>query len=206
MQPALKLSLPEQVASQAEFIVNNLTQTKYQHTDNIDVDRGIYECDCNGFAEFVLERAAPDHFKPIPKEPTQPRPRAFEYYVFFNSLLTQPVSGWHNIEFLKDARRGDMLAWRFPTVEKGHDTGHVVFIADTPKAMDNGIYAVRVYDSAATAHFEDTRATGTSGIGSGFINFKVDSAGKPISFQFAPPSSASFETLPISIGRLESFA
>jgi len=33
-----ELSLAEQVAAQAEFIVNNLQQTDYQYTENIDVD------------------------------------------------------------------------------------------------------------------------------------------------------------------------
>jgi hypothetical protein len=37
---ALPLSLPERIAFQAEFIVTNLLRTNYQHTDDIDVDRG----------------------------------------------------------------------------------------------------------------------------------------------------------------------
>ena len=87
MTPVPQLSLPHQLASQAEFIVNNLRQTDYQHIDNIDVDRGTYDCDCNGFVSFVMERSAPAHYKMVPKETNQPRPRAFEYYVFFSSLL-----------------------------------------------------------------------------------------------------------------------
>ncbi|MGA7410220.1 MAG: hypothetical protein WBW33_07025 [Bryobacteraceae bacterium] len=58
MTPIPQLSLPQQLASQAEFIVNNLQQTDYQHTENIDEDRGVYDCDCNGFVSFVMERAA----------------------------------------------------------------------------------------------------------------------------------------------------
>ncbi len=79
MAPPAALSLSAQVAAQAEFIVSNLLQTNYQHTDHIDVDRGIYDCDCNGFAGFVLTRAAPDHYAMIPQEAGQPQPRAFEY-------------------------------------------------------------------------------------------------------------------------------
>ncbi|MGA7411724.1 MAG: hypothetical protein WBW33_14695 [Bryobacteraceae bacterium] len=52
-----QLSLPGQLASQAEFIVNNLQQTDYQHPENVDVDRGVYDCDCHGFVSFVMERA-----------------------------------------------------------------------------------------------------------------------------------------------------
>jgi hypothetical protein len=75
-----RLLLAEQAAWHAEFSVNNLQQTAYQHAENIsiDVDRGRYDCDCSGFVSFVLERAAPDHYAMIPKEADQPRPRAFE--------------------------------------------------------------------------------------------------------------------------------
>jgi hypothetical protein len=113
----MKLSLPEQVASQAEFIVNNLQQTDYQHTDHLDV----------------------------------------------------------------------------------------LFAAETPVVDDSGNFSVRVYDSAAEPHFDDTRGDGESkfesGVGSGFINFLVDDLGRPTAFQFVP--SDGFETLPIAIGRVE---
>jgi hypothetical protein len=106
---------------------------------------------------------------------------------------------------LKDARRGDIIAWRFPEIETGHDTGHVCFAAETPVVDDSGIFSVRVYDSAAEPHFDDTRGDGDgefeSGVGSGFTNFKVDELGRPTAFQFAP--SKDFTTLPIAIGRVE---
>jgi len=200
--------LPGYLASQAEFIVNNLEQTDYQFTENIDVDNGIYDCDCNGFVGFVLEGAAPAHYAIIDalKEPAQPRPRAFIYCDFFTSLTPESPGGWHRIESLIDARRGDIIAWRFPTIQEGEDTGHVCFVADTPAPDGSGAFiAVRVYDSADKPHFDDTRATGPfpNGVGSGFINFTVDGAGRPIAFQFAPPASAPFTYLEIAIGRVE---
>ena len=205
MTPIQRLSLSEQAASQAEFIVNNVQSTDYQHTLSVDVDRGIYDCDCNGFVSFVLERAAPDHYAMIPKEATQLRPRAFEYYEFLNSLTPESNGGWHRIDFLRDARRGDIVAWRFPTIEEHHDTGHVLFVAETPPEDSSGIFSVRIYDSAAEPHFDDTRGDGAgkfaTGVGSGVIKFKVDAAGRPIAFLFAPADQ--FESLPIAIGRLE---
>jgi hypothetical protein len=201
----MKMSLPEQIAAQAEFIVNNVQQTDYQHVDNIDADLGIYDCDCNGFVSFVMERAAPRHYAMIPKETDQPRPRAFEYYDFFSSLTSESTGGWHRIDFLQDARRGDIIAWRFPKIEKGHDTGHVLFAAETPVVDETGNFSLRLYDSAAAPHFDDTRGDApdefASGVGSGFINFIVDDQGRPTAFQFAPADG--FETLPIAIGRVE---
>jgi hypothetical protein len=204
MTPA-QLSLPDQLAAQAEFIVDNLEQTDYQHIEKIDVDRGVYDCDCNGFVSFVMERSAPSHYAMIPKEANQFRPRAFEYYVFFNSLTPESTGGWHRIDLLRDTRRGDIIAWRFPQVEKGHDTGHVLVVAETPTVDDSGIFTVHIYDSSALPHFDDTRGSGEgqfkTGVGSGFIKFKVDQAGRPTAFQFTP--SDQFTTLSIAIGRLE---
>jgi hypothetical protein len=200
MTPIPKLSLPQQIAWQAEFIVNNLQQTDYQHIENIDVDRGVYDCDCNGFVGFVLERAAPDHYAMIPIEPGQQRPRAYIYYEFFTSP-TLP-GGWQQIAVLLNVRRGDIIAWRVAEIVEGQDTGHVFFVAETPTIVDPGVYAVRVYDSAAVAHYDDTRADGESGVGSGFINFQVDDTGAPTAFQFGP-SQDQFLTLPIAIGRVE---
>ena len=83
------MTLPEQLASKAEFIVANLEETHYQHTDNIDTGAGVYDCDCNGFVGFVLESVAPDRYAMNPKEANQPRPRASEYYKFFASLTPE---------------------------------------------------------------------------------------------------------------------
>jgi hypothetical protein len=203
--PMPELTLSQQVAAQAEFIVNNLRHTVYTYTEKIDVDAGIYDCDCSDFVSFVLDRAAPGHYAMIPKEADQPRPRAFKYYDFLSSLPTDATGAWRQIEDLRHARRGDIVAWRVPTIEVGHDTGHVIFLAETPVIIDFGILAVRVYDSAAYAHFDDTRGDEPgefpSGVGSGIINFRVNDAGHPVAFQFGP--SDSFVSLPIAIGRVE---
>ncbi|MGO9234479.1 MAG: hypothetical protein ACLP4V_10550 [Methylocella sp.] len=108
------MPLPQDIAAQAESIVNTLTQTDYQHVDNIDPQSGAYDCDCNGFAAFVLRAVALPNFEAIPID-TQPksvesRPRAFEYYDFFASLTPQSTGGWDRVDLLSDAGRGDI--WR----------------------------------------------------------------------------------------------
>jgi hypothetical protein len=198
------MSLLDKIASAAEHIVSTATHTVYQHTDRIDPQEGIYDCDCNGFVEFVLNETAKRHLEMIPKESTQPRPRAFEYFGFFASLPVASHADWKRIEFLKDAQRGDIVAWRFATIEKHVNTGHVVVLAETPKLDAEGdFFAVRVYDSAAEPHFEDTRPSpaGKDGVGSGVINFKVDGDGRAIAYQFAPPATAQYSYRPIAIGR-----
>jgi hypothetical protein len=205
------MTLTEQIATKAELVVNTLSQTDYQHTDSIDPAAGVYDCDCNGFVGFILSSVAAKHFGLIRPEPGQSRPRAFIYYYFFAALTPASTGGWQRIDLLKDARRGDIMAWRFPTVEPHEDTGHVVLIAETPALDPSGdSWVVRVYDSAAEAHFDDTREPdgrpsprGKTGVGSGFINLKVDGVGRPIAYLFAPPASAEYSDRPIAIGRTQ---
>ena len=122
-------------------------------------------------------------------------------------LPPEAVDGWAQVAVLADAPRGDLIAWQlFLQPEPGHDTGHVVFVAETPIVDDQGNFAVRVYDSAIVPHFDDTRGAGPgqwpNGVGSGFINFQADDDGQPVAFQFSPPLSSEFTSLPIAIGRL----
>jgi hypothetical protein len=216
--------LPMKQAAQAELMVNNLQQTQYQYLpEDIDfvedaagtVVTDVFDCDCNSFVGFVLggpvgssgQGMAPAHYAIIAalKEPDQARPRAFVYHDFFSSLTSESPGGWHRINFLQDARRGDIVAWRFPTIEENQDTGHVMFLAETPTMNASGMFTVRVYDSAAWPHFDDTRASGPfpSGVGSGIINFVVDDAGRPVAFQFGPPPHDETTYMQIAIGRAE---
>lgn len=194
------------LASQAEFFVNNLAQTDYQYNEHIVAGEGIWDCDCNSFVGFVLQSLAPEHYAMIPRETSQKRPRAFEYYTFFVSPTLEDRGGWRRIDSLEDARRGDIIAWRLPQIAAGQDTGHVFYVADTPRVLDSGSFAVRVYDSASSPHFDDTRGTSDgrfpNGVGSGFIHFEVDGSGAPLAFQFGP--SAPWRRFPIAIGRAES--
>ena len=167
-------TLAQDIAAKAEFIVNTLTKTDYQHVDKIDPAAGVYDCDCNGFVGYVLSNVAPQHYVLIPKEADQPRPRAFKYFDFFASLTPESSGGWRRVDRLKHARRGDVMAWRFPTIEPDINTGHVMILAETLTLDPSGeFYAVRVYDSAAEAHFDDTREPdgqpspkGATGVGS----------------------------------------
>jgi hypothetical protein len=147
------------------------------------------------------------HYHKIPKEQDQERPRAFEYFDFFASLTAESLGGWRRIDLLKDARPGDIIGWRFITIETDENTGHVVIVADAPTADSLESFSVRVCDSAAEPHFDDTRGDGPkqwpAGVGSGTIKFKVDGAGRPIAYLFAPPDSAEFSYVDIAIGRAE---
>lgn len=205
------MTLLDDIAAKAESVVNTLTQTDYQHVEKIDASAGVYDCDCNGFVSYILSNTVPQQYALIPKEVNQLRPRAFKYFNFFASLTPESTGGWSRVDRLQDARRGDVMAWRFPTIHPDIDTGHVMLLAESPTLDHSGeFFAVRIYDSAAKAHFDDTRMPGgqpspkgKTGVGSGFINLQVDGEGRPIAYLFAPPADAEYSYRPIAIGRAD---
>ena len=200
-------SLGEQTAGAAEQIIAHAQHTRYQHETFVDLATGTYDFDCSGFVSFILDEIAHEQYEEIPKESDRDRPRAFKYYEFLHFLVAEAIDGWTSIERLADCQRGDVIAWRFAELVPGRDTGHVCIVAAAPQPIDDVIWSVKVDDSSAIPHFEDTRGLGGSspetGVGSGVINFRLDPNGHPIAYQFNPDDG--FRMHPIAIGRLELF-
>ena len=105
MGPEPEISLAAQAAAQAELIVNNLQQTDYQYTENIDAGSGVYDLDCSQFANLVLSQVAPDHYATLMAAAGEPVPRAFDYYDFFAALPPGSSGGWQQVQALADAAR-----------------------------------------------------------------------------------------------------
>ena len=197
--------LGERVGNEAEHIVHTLRHTHYQHKEGIDVATGTYDCDCSGFVSFVLQQVAPEYFQIIPKESGWEIPRAFKYEEFFSSLSSRAEKGWRAVPNLSQVHRGDIVAWSLPNhLRKEEDTGHVFVVAAAPTKLQAGLLAVRACDSSTVRHYYDSRAQGDgafhTGVGTGTIHFKVDGAGKPLSFQFGPGDR--FHRVPIATGRV----
>jgi len=197
-------SLGERIGNEAEQIVHTLQHTHYQHTEHIDVATGTYDVDCSGFVSFVLRQVAPEILRVIPKESGWEFPRAFKYEEFFSSLSRPAEKGWRAIPDLSQVRRGDLMAWSLPNhLGKEEDTGHVFVVAAAAKQLEAGLLAVRAWDSSTVRHYHDSRAQAEgafhTGVGTGTIHFRVDEAGKPLSFQFGPGDR--FHSVPIAMGR-----
>ena len=156
------MSLPMNIAAKAEEIVNSLTQTDYQHKDNIDPATGVYDCDCNGFVGFVLTKHG--------AKPSGPRPQGIQ------SAATARLRVFHLLRVLdpefsrrleesrsaqgRQSGRHRRLAVSRPS--KPHtDTGHVVILAEAPKLAASGdFFTVRVYDSAHRSAFRRHKEAG----------------------------------------------
>jgi hypothetical protein len=88
--PQQSLSLGGQIASQAEFIVNNLTETHYTYEETINVNNGVYDCDCSEFVSLVLKEVVPNHYAQFAATTPHPRPLAGDFYQFLPSSFSSP--------------------------------------------------------------------------------------------------------------------
>ncbi len=197
----------EQVAAEAQCIVDNTRHTRYQHPPyRIDDRTGTYNLDCKGFVSLALERIALEHYELVTKAPGHVVPNAGEYYEYFASLSTAASVGWRRLDRLADSRRGDIIAWLLPQSDPAGDSGHVFVVASAPAVIGAGLSAVPAHDASDALHYDDSRlkANGTqeTGVGTGTIHFQVDpTTGSPTAFQFGPGDQ--FHSVPIAIVRLE---
>jgi hypothetical protein len=189
-----------QVYDEAIRILNGLKKTEYKHKTDIDEEKGVYLCDCSGFVGYVLNQTVA---KDDPKGPLgdgKNRPLAMHYSKAFEEAPSKAEGGsWQRIERVKDARPGDVIAWRH-AVPKPGNTGHVVIVAERPVKEEKGLMRVVVIDSTTKPQVDDTRAAGTSGIGRGTMWIQVDDVGRPVA-HVRGSRDAEPKVEPISIGR-----
>jgi hypothetical protein len=194
-----------QVAGEAFRILENTRHTSYQHDLFIDEAAGTYDVDCSGLVSYILSRVAPAHLNLIPFGISESRRLAGDFYTFFSLLPNETTDGWRQILYLRDARRGDLIAWALPPPNP--DSGHVFVVAAEPVAIDDNTMAVMAYDASDIFHYDDSRGTGPgqfrTGVGSGTFHLQVDSAGRPVAFQFNAPDPVVQNN--IAIGRIENF-
>ena len=137
-------TLSENIDGEARRVVSSVKQTSYTHKSNIDPATGVYETDCSGLVDYVLQTVLPAHLAQIPLRGKEHRQLAQDYWAAFHAApTTQSVAavandgtgGWARIEKVADARPGDVLAWKNPAHEPGDhtNTGHVMIIDEQPR-------------------------------------------------------------------------
>jgi hypothetical protein len=197
-------SLGPMLADKASDVLANVKETRYVHTQHVDAAIGVYDVDCSGFVSWILQQIAPRHLQQIPVDDRAGRPLARDYYEFFASRSVEAEQGWQQIFGLRNVGRGDLIGWLLSETPHG-DTGHVFVVQAMPLPNPDGTFRVSVIDASDVKHFEDSRGTGPgqfpTGVGSGFIHFKVGGEGNPTAFQFN--ATDAFVTAPIAICRIE---
>lgn len=142
--------------------------------------------DCTGFAAWLVAQTSPSDFAAFLQwdhdnsshfvRHAQPWPSAAAYaYAGYASLAvgnwsvvvngTQPPEEW-----ITRVQPGDLLAWDIMEVPgRPNDTGHILVLTSPVLAGSGTEYTVDIIDCSRLEHADDTRPSGTTGVGRGRI-------------------------------------
>jgi hypothetical protein len=171
------------VLIRADEALNAISYTYYQWSgDLFDAGDGVYGTDCTGYVDRIIEDAHPGSYDDIAGGRTHLS--ADDYYNHLREISYGSSLGhWIRIEKLSSVKPGDVLVWKYKS-SSTPSTGHVMIAASKPVRDDrwSNVYKIRITDSARSGHSSDNRTSG-SGVGAGYLLFKVDSSsGRPYAY------------------------
>jgi hypothetical protein len=192
--------------SQAEYILSIKKESRYQHTTHVNETSGIYDFDCSGFIDYVLQQISPASLAVIKYLPNRlNRPRAQDYYYHFAKLGSgDDGNGWYGILRPLDLVPGDLIAWLRSPSSDSDDTGHVMMVRSNPIADPNqpNEILVPIIDSTRSPHALDSRANGVTGIGTGTISIVMNATEGAVGFRWRDGESKVIGYTKISFGQL----
>ncbi len=204
---AAVLSAPQTVPTnnvilqRVNVLLRELKSSRYSHKTEIDRATGTYNLDCSGLGRFILRETAPDALQVLPREKGFSIARAVAFYSGFTNTNSSEISShWKRIERMSDVAPGDFIAWRKVEIKKGDNSGHVLIALEKPMREADGSFRVKLVDSSAGRHSDDSRGIGQSGVGTGAMWFNVDEEERPVAFLWTRSSKP--KTCPISVGRV----
>ena len=188
----------------AEHVLSVMKSSKYQHVTQVDELNGVYNFDCSGFVDYLLQQTLPDALAVIKYHPNRlNRPYHQDYYHFFaSSGLIDNSGGWHTVQGPSNLLPGDVIAWLRPDGSKG--TGHVMIVKSSPIVVSNqsNELDVQIIDSTRSHHAFDTRVNGANGVGTGTISLVMNTTGSPVGFRWRDGQSTRTEYTRIAFGEL----
>lgn len=174
-------AIPDTSTSGEEKLVHFVSETvaslKYSvyklGGTRIDITRGIYIVDCSTYIDHILKIIYPNAYASFVNWSGSEKPTTHDYYDFISDLDDKPKHYWSSVDEVEQLRAGDVLVFRYKNNSGNETGGHVMIVMDKP-GHDGDIYWVKVADSAAMGHSQDTRQNRVSGVGIGTLLLKVN--------------------------------
>ena len=194
--------------SAAEQVQSTMKSSKYQHTTYVDEANGVYDFDCSGFVDYLLQRTSPDALAAVKYRPNRlNRPYHQDYYRFLSTLRTEDNGeGWLAVARASDLLPGDIIVWLKPNRTNYSGTGHVMIVRSNPTvdSIRENEMDIQIIDSTRSRHGFDTRVNGTNGVGIGTISLALDATGKAVGFRWRDGASPRVEYTRIAFGEVGS--
>jgi hypothetical protein len=183
-----------------------LAYTRFSADNRIDPLMGHYEIDAAGLVTWVLRRATPAAHRAIFAQVRARSPTARDYHDILASASEQHTGeAWTRIATVGALRPGDVIAWRrAPGLRAGG--AHVAFVTAAPvRQAARGGWLVRVTDSTAVPHDNDTRGPQSrhhSGLGTGTLLITADpSTDAPTGYGWAGARTSVPTATSVTFGR-----
>lgn len=193
------------VSDQALSIFHHKRETHYTHDIHVDPRRGVYDLDCSGFAEHVLELANREAAREVKDVSTGVRPLAKDFTHLFDSLPQHEQKAWEAVRYARHLKAGDLIAWLIPPGSSSPDTGHVMIVTGpaTKSRRFQNEYLVPVVDAAESGHghTDPRRKAGPNGVGAGVVGIVVDAQDRPTGFYWGGGESTTFHKTEVRFGR-----
>lgn len=178
----------------------------YDHHVSVDEVEGRFDYDCSGFLDYALGRVDPEALRCLPiTSKSKKRPLAQDFFTFFDEITGDGKGPWKSVRHARNLKPGDIVAWLKAPDKDSHNTGHVMLVRkhafENPE-LPNEIL-VPIIDSTMSAHAEDSRPKGKTGLGSGVIGIMVDRNGRAVSYRWKGGQSKQAVETRIAFGRLE---
>ena len=183
--------------------LDGMRSTRYQHTTDVDPERGAYFYDCSGLVEYALARSAPEALRVLPTS-TKARPLAVDIAFHLLRAPTHPADPWLGVLTAAELEPGDLIAWVTPKESSSRNTGHVMVVTAPPvrSPARPDEWLVEIVDSTSTPHAGDSRRDGHTGLGSGTVGLVVDGAGRPTAYRWRGGESPKAPRTLVALGRL----
>jgi hypothetical protein len=191
----------ELLLQEAERQLARMNSSRYTHETSVDEENGTYDYDCSGFIGYALSRADPCAFSVL----LHKRPDAGNFYYHLAQFGPEPGSGsWMRISKPLELRPGDIIVWLKPDESDSKSTGHIMVVSALPEQNleREGEILVTVIDSTTSAHANDTRHQGQSGLGKGTIGIMTDSSGLPTGYYWRGGVSSTLQKTEMVFARI----
>ncbi len=186
--------------------LNAFKTGRYDHHVSVDEAEGRFDYDCSGFLDYALSRVDPEALKWLPiTSKSKKRPLAQDFFALFDELSKDGKGPWKSVRHPRNLKPGDIVAWLKAPDNDSHNTGHVMLVRKHAFKNPDGPneILVPIIDSTMSAHAEDNRPKGQTGLGTGIIGILVDSNGRAVGYRWKGGQSKRSVETQIAFGRLE---
>jgi hypothetical protein len=174
--------------------------THYQHTTEVDEQRGEFDYDCSGFLDYALQRIDPPAYRALPVSKTRPLAEDIVH-----QIRSHEAGPWEQVATAAQLRPGDVVSWLTPQDSDSDNTGHVMIVlaAPTKNTRRDDEWLVHVADSTTSPHAADSRIGGSpNGLGTGTIGLVADDTGRPVGYYWRGAVSTELKHTVVALGRV----